>query len=97
MTLSQRHRSSIYRTLSDVLGQEEAEAMLAEFPANEGSELVTKDFLRAELAEFRTELRNEIAALRVELHSGLRQQLIWMIATIFVAITVSTTLSALLT
>ncbi|MDQ2649245.1 MAG: hypothetical protein M3Z03_06810 [Actinomycetota bacterium] len=51
MTLTQKHRSSIYTTLSPILGEEEAEALLGEFPASEGDELVTKDFLRAELAE----------------------------------------------
>ena len=69
--------------------------MLAEFPGSEGAELVTKPFLRAELAEFRTEIKGEIAGLRVELHAALRQQLAWMIATIFVAVTVSTGLAAL--
>lgn len=50
MALSARHRVSIQRSLVPILGDEEAEAMVAAFPAYEGDELVTRDFLRAELA-----------------------------------------------
>lgn len=67
MTLSTKHRSSIDRTMCDVIGEEEAEALLAEFPTREGEELVTKDFLRAELAEFRAEMNDRF-----------RQQTVWM-------------------
>jgi hypothetical protein len=53
--LSTKHRSSIYQSLSPLIGEEEAEALLSQFPAREGDELVTKQFLRAEMAEqFRT-------------------------------------------
>lgn len=67
MTLTAKHRSSIYRTLSPLIGEEEAEALLAEFPARDLDEPVTKEFLRAELAE-----------LRADLNDRLRQQTIWM-------------------
>ena len=47
------------------------EAFLSEFPTDPGNELVTKQFLRAELAELRAELRSEISgeagSLRLEL------------------------------
>jgi hypothetical protein len=74
VTLSTKHRSSIYRTLSRVIGEEEADALLSEFPTRDGDELVTKDFLRAELAEIRTEL----AEFRAEVTDRFRQQTIWM-------------------
>jgi len=64
MALSTRHRSAIFEGLKKVMGEEEADAMLAEFPASEHDELVTKAFLRAELADVRTEIaevRTEIA------------------------------------
>ncbi len=35
MALSEKHRSSIYRTLSPMLGEEEAEALLSQFPARD--------------------------------------------------------------
>lgn len=66
MALSTRHRSSIFQTLSPILGEEEAEAMLSQFPARDLDEPVTKEFVRAELADTRAELRSEIADVRTE-------------------------------
>jgi hypothetical protein len=48
------------------LGEDDANALMSEFPAPEATELVTKQFLRAELAELRSEmggLRTEMGAL----------------------------------
>ena len=81
MTLTAKHRNSIYRALSPLLGEEETEALLSEFPARDLDEPVTKEFLRAELAEFRAEfagLRGEVAALEGSINYRLRQQTIWM-------------------
>lgn len=69
MALSTRHRSSIFQTLSPILGEEEAEAMLSQFPARDLDEPVTKEFVRAELADTRAELRAEIADTRAELRA----------------------------
>ena len=69
MALSTRHRAAIYAALNTIMGEEEANALLSEFPAAEHDELVTKGHLRAELAEVRV----EIAALRAEVaHSANR-------------------------
>ncbi len=54
--------------------EEETEALLSEFPARDLDEPVTKEFLRAELAE----LRAEMAALEGRINDRLRQQTIWM-------------------
>ena len=54
-------------TLSPLVGEEEAEALLAEFPSRDLDEPVTKEFLRAELADFRAEMNDKF-----------RQQTIWM-------------------
>ncbi|MBL8777840.1 MAG: hypothetical protein JNK12_18010 [Acidimicrobiales bacterium] len=43
------------------------EAFLAEFPAREGDEPITRDFLRAELSVTRGELRGEMGDLRGDL------------------------------
>ena len=67
MALDARHRSSIYGKLVPVLGEEDANALMTEFPSVEADELVTKQFLRAELAELRGELRGEIGDLRNDL------------------------------
>lgn len=76
MALNTRHRSSIFQALSPIIGEEEADAMLSQFPARDLGEPVTKEFVRAEIADLRGELhteignvRAEIAVLRGELHT----------------------------
>ena len=78
MALSQKHRSSIYQQLTPILGEEEAEALLSQFPARDLDEPVTKDFVRAELAELRAELLGEIGSLRAEMLEKFREQTMWM-------------------
>jgi len=56
VALSQKHRSVLYDHFSPLVGEDTAEALMAEFPGGEGSELVTKDFLRAELADLRADV-----------------------------------------
>ena len=67
MVLDARHRSSIYQKLVPLLGDDDANALMSEFPSYDGEELVTKEFLRAELALTKGELRASIAALRVDM------------------------------
>ncbi len=50
MALDARSRSSIYQNLVPILGEDDANALMSEFPSVEADELVTKQFLRAELA-----------------------------------------------
>ena len=85
MALSQKHRSSIYTHLTPIIGEEETEALLSHFPARDLDEPVTKEFVRAEIADVRAEIaelrgdlhseiagvRGEIGELRGEMHSGL--------------------------
>lgn len=59
MALDAAHRASIYEKLRPILGDEDANVLMSEFPSVEAQELVTKDFLRAELSA----LRGEISAL----------------------------------
>jgi hypothetical protein len=56
MALDARHRSSIYLKFVPLIGEDDANALMSEFPASEAEELVTKQFLRAELALIRTEM-----------------------------------------
>ncbi len=100
MALSQKHRSSIYQHLTPILGEEEAEALLSHFPARDLDEPVTKEYVRAEIADVRAEIadvRAEIALLRGEMHSGLsrleariadrfRQQTIWIVSAMAICI-----------
>ena len=64
MALSQKHRIALYRHFLPQVGEDVTEALLAEFPARDGDDLVTKAFLRAEMAELRTDM----AELRTEVH-----------------------------
>ena len=64
MALDAAHRASIYEKLRPVLGDEDANVLMSEFPSIEAQELVTKDFLRAELALTRGELRAELGELK---------------------------------
>jgi hypothetical protein len=65
MALDAAHRASIYEKLRPILGDEDANRLMSEFPSVEGHEPVTKDFLRAELAQ----LRGEVALTKGELRS----------------------------
>jgi len=63
MALDARTRSSIYEKLIPVLGEHDANAFMSEFPSSEADELVTKQFLRAELVTEVGSLRTEMASL----------------------------------
>lgn len=77
MALDARTRSSIYTKLVPVLGDVDANALMSEFPSVEADELVTRQFLRAELAELRSEWRSELSDLRAELADRFHQQTVW--------------------
>lgn len=84
MALDAAHRASIYQKLRPVLGDDDANVLMSEFPSIEAHELVTKDFLRAEMSALRGEMytqfgsvdaefgsvRGEIASVRAEMHTG---------------------------
>jgi len=73
MALDAAHRASIYEKLRPVLGDEDANVLMSEFPSIEAQELVTKDFLRAELALTRGELRAEMALTKGELRAEIAE------------------------
>jgi len=64
MALDARHRTSIYQKLLPILGDDDTNALMTEYPSIEADELVTKQFLRAELVITRGDLRGEMAELR---------------------------------
>lgn len=69
MVLSQKHRGTIYRRLEPILGEEETEALLAQFPSRELDQPITEQFLRAELGELRAEMHQLGTRLFVSLTS----------------------------
>ena len=93
MALDARTRSSIYGKFAELLGDHDANALMSEFPSVEADELVTKQFLRAELAVLRSELREEIGAsasglrgeigeLRFEMLERFHRQTVWLTGTV---------------
>lgn len=62
MALDARSRSSFYQNLVPILGEHDANALMSEFPSIEADELVTKQFLRAELAELEQRLTKRLGA-----------------------------------
>ena len=75
MALTERSRAALFRGLSDAIENEEAVGeLLSFFPARDVEEPVTKEFLRAEMADLRAEmadlraeLKGDMADLRAEL------------------------------
>jgi hypothetical protein len=97
MALSETTRAEMYNSFSATpLGKEVTSEMIANFPDLKFDDLVTKDFLRAELeaqsgtlsresAELGMSLRKEIADTRFELskdtHDTVQRAMLWTIAT----------------
>lgn len=70
MALDARTRSSIYDSLAPLIGEDNANALMSEFPSVEAHELVTKQFLRAELAELRGGMGSLENRLTVRMGAG---------------------------
>ena len=87
MALTERSHAALFRGLSDVIQNEEAVGeMLSFFPARDVEEPVTREFLRAEMADLRAdmadlraELKGDVADLRAEMHDGFRGSTRWTI------------------
>lgn len=75
MALSERNRASLYRGLSAIIEEEAVSEMLSAFPTQADSEVATKDFVRAEIAE----VRAEVAQLRSDMHAESNRLLLWMV------------------
>lgn len=67
MALTAKSKAALYQGLINVVDEEAVEEMLSNFPARDMDDLVTKDFLRAELAELRTELGSDLAAAQIRM------------------------------
>ena len=107
MSLDAATRSSIYLKLAAVIGDDDANALMSEFPASDADELVTRDHLRAELALTRGELRhelhteigavrNDIHELRTEMADRFRRHTVWTVAMFFTFFAAQTTVLAAL-
>ena len=56
VALTTRQRSRLYTAIAAAIGTEEAELLLDQFPAREGDELITRDYLAAVIAEVRADI-----------------------------------------
>lgn len=104
MALTQRSRTALYQGLTQLIQDDQAvEEMLSYFPSRDVEEPVTKEFVRAEIAdvraemaEMRADLQTELHDLRAEMHAGFRRMTVAvyssMIATAGVVIAASAAL-----
>lgn len=80
MSLNAKNRSAILRGLSTVIPESEAvEEMLANFATRDADEWASKEFIRAELAEVRTEMATMRAELKDDFHSETQRLITWMV------------------
>jgi hypothetical protein len=78
MAMSEKTRTTIYRGLEPLLGEEAVGEMLSHFPARDVEEPATKEFVRAEIAG----VRAEIAGVRALVESTARRQTIWLVSAV---------------
>lgn len=71
--LANRHRRTLYEKLSPIVGDEEAEALLNQYPSSPGDEPVTVTVLDSRLATIDARISTLDAHLRAEMHSLVRQ------------------------
>lgn len=96
MALSQKHRSSLYRSLAPMVGEEEAEALLSEFPSTDLDTPATKEFVRAELAAEVGSVRTDLAALEARINDRFRELTVWMAGALVSGMGVAAAIAALL-
>lgn len=100
MTLSARDRAALYEQLSTVVDPKAVEAMLSHFPARDLEEPITREFLRAEMANLRAELHIEMGAMEAgirhdmatmetrlvdRMHTEIRRSSQWLLGAILMA------------
>jgi len=81
----------LYQHLAPIVGEEEAEALLSQFPSRDLDEPVTKEFVRAEIADLRAEMHQGFAAI----NEKFRQQTIWIASATVVAVGIAAGLGRL--
>lgn len=77
MATTQAQRASLFNTLAELMGTEDAETLMQQLPPGGWDTMATKDDLQvlgatftAALAEFRVEVTNTFAEFRVEVANG---------------------------
>jgi hypothetical protein len=80
VTASEAARHDLYNGLTEVLGPQRAETLMAAISAHDTSQLVTKEEFRTGMAE----LRVEMSGLRAEFKSDLHQILLALVGGLIV-------------
>jgi CHASE3 domain sensor protein len=73
--MTERSRSALYQGLSTVVDEEAVQEMMSFFPARDVEEPVTKEFVRAEMADLRAELRADMGAMEQRLNDRMDQKI----------------------
>lgn len=81
MSTVESSRWALHSRVREVLGEKEGDILMEHLPPAGWSHLVTKDdlslatgSLRAEMAEIRAELKQDMAHLRIDMERGFRRQ-----------------------
>lgn len=90
MALSHKHRTTIYAKLSPIVGEEEADALLSQFPSRDTDAPAT----RADLQLLAADVQVTAAELRVEMQDMFRHQTVWMVSALFGGLSVGMGLAA---
>jgi hypothetical protein len=101
VAISEKSRSALYQGLVPIAGEEAVGEMLSYFPARDVDEPVSKELLRAEIADVKTEIaavkvtiadvRTEIEGLRTEMHRSLNILFAALSATMVGVVGIATT------
>ncbi len=70
MALREPHRTSIQERFVELLGPDEAAALMDQFPATDLGDTVTREILDLRLRDTESRLRTEIAEVRTEIAEG---------------------------
>lgn len=100
--LSQQHRRTIHQKLAPIVGEEEVDAMLSEFPASASDAPATRADLAATRAdlestitEVRVALESSIAEVRIEMHDLGRQMIMWSTGSVIAGMGLAATIASL--
>jgi hypothetical protein len=86
MTVDDRTRTNLHRKLEGVLGEEEANTLMAHLPPVTWQDVATKDDLRSLESVLRSDMRAEFArveaqfaGVRTEMHKAMVEQTRWIV------------------
>ena len=90
MAMKAKTRSTLYDILTPIVGDEEVvDDLLAQFPARDLDEPITRDFVRAEIADVRSEIASVRTDVQRQLAEAHRQMVNWLIGIAALVVTVN--------